>query len=168
LRGRGKRRHRRNTLVLALLALCFLGMSCAKARERAECKTFIGRLNGAIAETDKGIARLPEGSRNAPQMLELAKHYDSLATQVEEIQLENPELAQHSREYANMVQRAAAAARLMASALEQSDPKKLELAKQSWTTAVADAQKLQTQINLTCAARGDAASQLGSLEHLFQ
>lgn len=134
-------------LVTALISL----PSCHNATKETECARFVELVNGSLVEINRHtrIQGL-DGPRMVTEMTKLASLYDELAAAIGRLPLSTTALSTQAEDYRRMAQSAASAARHLATAVSEADPKALSVADHEFKAVVEREAKLIEAIDAEC------------------
>lgn len=133
----------------ALLALAAAG--CHNATQEAECGRFIDKVNSALVEINKHTRiKGLDGKQMVTEMNTLAKLYDQLAVDIGKTNITTSVLGAKAEEYRRMSQSAASAARHLATAVQDKDPKAVEAADKEFKQVVSRETALIADIDKVC------------------
>jgi septal ring factor EnvC (AmiA/AmiB activator) len=138
----------RNALgFVALVGLAAPLLACGAAKKVTECNAVIEKINAAQQEAEK----LKPSAETTPQdVKKVAELFEKLSTDLRAMELSTAELKGFVTEYQGMSDKAAAAARKLAAAVEQKDLAKVEAATKDMNAATAPEDALVQKINGFC------------------
>lgn len=141
---------RLRTTALIWIALLALG-ACGEQQKVEECNALVGVINEGIDKVQKITTAAPDGGGTAVSDLRaLADEMDAIAKKAEAAPITIGELQKLSGDYRAMATEVAAAARELATAVDNVDGEKMKKAQERIVTAVQKEDPLIEQINRFC------------------
>lgn len=149
---RPSRRHWTGWLGWLALASGGVLLGCGSSPKVKECTAFVGVINTGVEKVQKLITASPDASGGSAveELRTLADEMDTVAQQAEAASLTLPELKKYSGDYQAMAREVAAAARDLATAVDNVDSEKMKSAQDRIVAAVAKEDPLVEEINRFC------------------
>jgi hypothetical protein len=104
------------------LALSLAALGCGKFQTARECGSFVAAIKtwrGQAPKTVSAPAATPTAA--SVESLALAERYDDLASRIDQLHLESPDLVPRAQRYQKLAREAAAALREVANAVGKGD-----------------------------------------------
>ncbi len=132
-------------------ALALLAAGCHNATQEAECGRFIDLVNASLVEINqhteiKGL----DAKHMVTEMNTLADLYDKLAKDIGKLPITTSALAPKAEEYRRMAQSASSAARHLAVAVKDKNPKAVDAADKEFKAVVSRETGLIAGIDTAC------------------
>jgi methyl-accepting chemotaxis protein len=134
---------------LVWISLLALG-ACGEQQKVEECNALVGVINEGIDKVQKITAASPDGGTAVNDLRALADEMDAIAKQAEAAPLTISELQKLSGDYRAMAAEVAAAARELATAVDNVDGEKMKKAQERIVTTVQKEDSLVESINRFC------------------
>jgi len=137
------------SVLVAFLGVAGLLLACGMAKKANECSALIDRVNSAQQETSSIQFTMDTSSDDIKKMADV---FDKLSKDLAAMEISTNELKGFRDEYKTMAEKAAAATRKLAEAVDKTDATKLEEAQKELDAATDPEDKLVDKINEFCSA----------------
>jgi DNA repair ATPase RecN len=136
--------------LLSAAALAAVLAGCGEQKKVKECNAFVGVVNGGVDRVQKNINTAPDGGTAVNELNTLATEMDAIAAETGKIEVTLPELQKVSKRYQTMVGEIAAAARELATAVDNVDRDKMNSSQEKLDQAVKAEGPLVDELNKFC------------------
>ena len=137
------------SVLVAFLGVAGLLLACGMAKKANECSALIDRVNSAQQETSSIQFTMDTSSNDIKKMADV---FDKLAKDLGAMEIGTEELKGFRDEYKTMAEKAGAATRKLAEAVDKTDSAKLDEAQKELDAATDPEDKLVDKINEFCSA----------------
>ena len=139
---------KRHHLLVAGLALLLNG--CGEQKKVKECNSFVTVINSGVDRVTKTINTVPDSGAAVNELRSLAEEMEAISGETKKVQLSLPDLQKISESYQKMVTDIAAAARELATAVDNVDREKMTEAQATLDQAVKREGPLVEELNKFC------------------
>jgi hypothetical protein len=136
-------------LLAALSTAAALG-GCGKFQTARECGIFATTIKTWQAQSTAAPSAKPAAASPAAESRALAERYDQLATSIDALNLESPELMPRAERYKKLAHEASAALREVADAVEKGDAERARQRRVAFDDIARSEGPLVTDINKVC------------------
>lgn len=140
-------------LPLLMLLIAPLALGCGEHQKIKECNALISVINNGVEKVQKGTTSAPDGGSAAiGELRALADEMDAISKEAGAVQVSLPEIGKLSKDYQAMATEVAAAARDLATAVENVDMDGMGKAQERMDAAVKLEDPLIEELNKFCQA----------------
>ncbi len=134
----------------AVLLVATLGMGCGEQKKVKECNSFVSVINTGVDRVTKTLNTTPDSGAAVNELRSLADEMEAISAETKKVQLSMPDLQRISERYQKMVTDIAAAARELATAVDNVDGEKMTAAQTTLDQAVKREGPLVEELNKFC------------------